>query len=266
MIKSNQISFVLLLSISLLGSCISNKHVVLFQNADLSFDEVSAFDNIDAEYKLQSRDVLAIRIKSIEATAADYLNLEITGSLNNYNGQLSTFMTGFSISDSGYVHIPVLGKIKIGGLTTEEARAYIQRRVDDQLTDATVLINLVSFKISVLGEVRSPGYYHVYNNRGTILDAIALSGGLNDFADRNDVMLIRQKENGSEAIKVDLTDAALLRSPFYYLRPNDALIVKPLAVKHQRSNLANLNIAGVILSGLSTTISIITVIQLLRNP
>lgn len=266
MIQDRRFTLILLLSLGLLSSCISNKHVTLFQNANLSYNKANEFANADSEYKLQARDVLAIRIKSIDPTAADYLNLQTTESSSSYNGQLSTFMTGFSISDSGYIHLPTLGKIKVGGLTIEEARAFLQRRVNnDELINATVLMHLVSFKISVLGEVQSPGYYHIYNNRGSILDALALSGGFQDYANRKEVMLIRQKENGTEAIKLDLTDAGLLKSPYYFLRPNDSIIVPPMQIKHQRSNLANLNIVGIVFSGISSAIALITFIELLKQ-
>jgi len=224
-----------------------------------------SYFNKDYDYRLQPQDVLSVRIKSIETGTSDYLNLEANGSLGSFNGQMTTFLTGFSISDSGYIHLPKLGKLKVGGLTVEESRALIQRRVDEELVDATAIVNLVSFKVSVLGEVASPGYFHIYNNRATILEALAMAGGLNEFANRQEVVLIRQRENGSDAVLLDLTSPDLPQSPYYYLKPNDIVNVRALNVKNQRSNLANLNIFNVSFAAIGTAVSVISLLQLIKQ-
>lgn len=253
------------LLIGSLTSCISNRDVVFFQDAQLSLEEMKAFGNSESEYRIQPKDVLSVQIKTLDPTASDYLNLQQQGGWGGFDGSLTTFLSGFSISDSGYIHLPYLGKIKVDGLTTEEARALIQRRVDEQLLNATVLVSLVSFKVAILGEVNAPGYYYIYNNRGTILDAIALARGMREFADRKHIMLIRQKEDGTEATEIDLTQATTLSSPYYFLKPNDAIIVRPMQLKHQRSNLVNLNIMTATLAGISTAVSIISVIELIKQ-
>lgn len=248
-----------------LSSCISNKESQYFQNGKFSTTEPILLENQNAQYKLQAFDVLSIKVKSQKAETTEYLNMDPSGMFNNPS-PLSVYVNGYSIDEEGYITMPSIGKFKVSGLTTTETRNLIQESVDKTFTNATAFVFLVSFKISIIGEVRNPGYYFVNNNQGNILEALALSGDVNEFANRKEIHLIRQTDKGSEVVLVDMTDPAVMSSPFFYLRPNDAIYVPPLELKNQRSNLANLQIFSVALTALSTAVTLILLIDNINKP
>lgn len=243
-----------------LSSCISLKDTVYFQENEFTKESATIVKNKYPLYKLQKADILSVKIKSLEVENAEFLNVEPQNGFINVNpGAL--FLNGYSIFENGAIYLPLIGSVAVEGLTLDEARSKIQRLVDEYFTDATAIVNLVSFKISVMGEVNRPGYFYVYNNRLTLLEAISLAGDLKEFADRTEITLLRQREDGSEAIILDITDPNVIGSPFYYLKPNDAIYVRPLKQKVKRSNLATLVIVSTVIAVISTGISIIALSQ-----
>ena len=240
-------------------SCISNKKTLLLQGGGFSKTEVTSVPNKAPEYKLQPNDVLSVKIKTLNEDQAKYLTL----SDNTFNvNQISTFLGGYSVTDSGYINIPAIGEVKVGGLSVNKARERIQTLIrSSALKDASVFVNLVSFRVSVLGEVVTPGQFFVYNNQINLMEAVSRVGGFDDFADRSEVHLIRQTPRGEDVIKIDMRSADFLTSPYYYLLPNDVLYVPTLEEKNQRSNLSTLVIVNTVVSTVSATIAILTLID-----
>jgi len=152
-----------------------------------------------------------------------------------------------------------VGTVPVVGLTVDQVEALVQQKVGRFASGANVMVKLVSFKITVLGEVRAPGRYFVYNGQANVLEALGLAGDLNEFGNRQNVKLVRQTDKGSEVVLLDLTDPALLRSPYYYLLPNDALYVEPLKARTSRGNANNL---GIVFAGLSTLVLLLGYIRL----
>lgn len=250
----------LVILVFILPSCLSLQDTVYFQENNFVKGSHTVIKNEYPIYILQKGDILSVKIKSLETDNAEFLNIEPSNGFINVNpGAL--FLNGYSISEDGAIYLPLVGSVTVEGLTLDESRVKIQRIVDDYFTDATVIVNLVSFKISVLGEVNRPGYYYVYNNRLTILEAISLAGDLKDFADRKEITLLRQREDGSEATILDITDPELISSPYYYLRPNDVVYVRPLKQKVKRSNLSTLAVVSAVVAVVSTGISIYALTQ-----
>jgi polysaccharide export outer membrane protein len=143
-------------------------------------------------------------------------------------------------------------------LTIEEAQQRIQTSANKFLNKATVIVKLTSFKVTVLGEVKNPGYLYVYNNQATILEGLGLAGDLTPFANRKNVKLIRQVSTGSQIVMLDLTDAKLLSSDYFFLMPNDVIYVEPLKA---RSDKTNLEILSVVFAGLTTAILILNYVN-----
>lgn len=232
----------------------------MLQGGSFKKGEMTLVSNRPPLYKLQPNDVLSIRIKSLDPEAVEYLSLETEGVFNI--NPASAFMNGYSVNDSGYIYMPALGRMKVGGLTINEARAKIQDRIrQTEVGDATVFLNLVSFKVSVIGEVRRPDQYYVFNNQLTIMEAVSMAGGFTDFADREHVKLIRQTDRGSEVTILDFKDSDLLSSPFFFLQPNDMLVVNALEEKHQRDNLSTLVVINTLVSGISAAVAIVSIIR-----
>jgi len=126
------------------------------------------------------------------------------------------------------------------------------------LKNATVVTKLISYKITVLGEVNNPGYHYVYNNQATLLEALGLAGDLTIFASRKNVKLIRTVPQGTEVVLLDLKDPNLLKSKYFYLMPNDVVYVEPLRARSKRSNLENLTL---LFSAITTAILILNYID-----
>ncbi|MEM6262753.1 MAG: polysaccharide biosynthesis/export family protein [Bacteroidota bacterium] len=250
----------LILALSLSTGCISNKQTVILQDR-IEAGEVATSDSLAAEYSyskpayhLQANDVLDVKVKSVDGRSAGFLNVQGGGNLLN---QLGLYINGYSIDDSGYIYLPAIGKQKVGGLTVNQARSLIQGEVDQSLRNATVFVTLVSFKVSVLGEVKKPGQFFIYQNQVTILDALAQAGDITEFGNRSEVTLVRQIDEGNQAVKLDLTSPKVIASRYYYLQPNDVVYVEPLKTKNARSNLVLMNVFRVIFAAASTAAVII---------
>jgi polysaccharide export outer membrane protein len=255
-----QLSRILLLLLIpfLLSSCYYNKRLVYLQ--DKRFNEISSVSlkNRSTPYVLQSNDVVSVKVKS----ATDREISSIFNITSETIGTSSTpgvlYMDGYSIDNNGNITLPVLGEIMLRGLTLEVARDSVQRRANKYLNQATVLMKLVSFKITVLGEVKNPGYLYVYNNQITVLEALGLAGDLTNFGNRTNIKLIRPTGEGSDVLLLDITDSDFLQSPNFYLMPNDVLYVEPLKARSKRSNL---EVWSVILAAATTAVLVLSYIN-----
>ncbi len=240
-------------------SCISNQDTVYFQSNSWNKNSPTKIINTDFEYRLKPEDVISVRIKSVNAGLTQHMNLEPESNINGYN-DVGLFVNGYSIDSYGQIVMPDLGDIKVGGMTIEEARRVIQTEVNKTIPKATVIVKLVSFRIAVLGEVNQPGYYSIYNTRFTLLEALSMAGDLLEFANREKITLVRQVEDGSDVIILDLTDPDIIANPYYYLKPNDAVYVEPLEIKNKRSNQDNLRIFSVAfgaITAIATTVAVV---------
>lgn len=253
-----------LLSLTMTGcGLLSTKKVNMLQDANSRFKEgeMTLVPNEVVEYRLHPNDVLSVRIKSLDPDQVEYLSLESQAGVFNVN-PAATFMNGYSLNTEGYITMPGIGEIKVGGLTIAEARSKIQERIrQTEVGDATVFVNMVSFKVAIQGEVNNPNQYYVYNNQLTLIEAIAQAGGFTDFADRENVKLLRQTQRGTEVTLINFRSSDLLSSKYYYLQPNDMLVVDAMEEKFERSNLSTLVIINTLVSGITATVAIISVIR-----
>lgn len=240
----------------MLSSCISHKDAVNFQGQNFPPATAKTYPNKRTPYRIQPNDILSIRVKGIDKEAYDFMNLEPEGILNAFN-TASLFVNGYSVNDSGYVYLPVVGSLKVANLTLNETKDLVQKSVNKQLKNTTVFVSMVSFKVSVMGEVKNAGQYYNYNNQLTILEALSLAGDVTDFGNRRNVTLIRQNEMGNEVVKLDLTDPNIVMSRYYYLLPNDIVYVQPLKAKFGRQNAANIGIVASVLTALALIANVV---------
>ncbi|WP_460621806.1 polysaccharide biosynthesis/export family protein [Hymenobacter tenuis] len=251
-------TFLLLpLVLTLVTGCVSQKNLPYLQGRSYNTRTPVVVDNARNAYRIQPGDVLSIRVQSIQPQLNDIFNtMEGRSIFNGDPGNL--FLTGYSVDEAGTINLPTTGRLKLQGLTVEEAQASVQQAVGRLVRDANVLVKLLSFKVTILGEVRNPGRYFVYNAQCTILEGLGLAGDLTEFGNRQNVKLIRQTSKGSETILVNLTDPALLSSPYFYLLPNDALYVEPMKARTDRGNANNL---GLVFSGISALALILSYLK-----
>ena len=237
--------------------CISQRQLPYLQSSSYSFGQPQAVALARPVYHIQPNDVLSIRVQSVQSELNEQFNISDTRNL--FSGDPSTlYLTGYSVNAEGQISLPTVGLLPVGGLTVEQVQALVQKRVSAFANGANVLVKLLSFKLTVLGEVRSPGRYFVYNGQASVLEALGLAGDLTEYGNRQNVKLVRQTPKGSEVVLLDLTNPELLRSPYYYLLPNDALYVEPLKARTSRANANNL---GIVFAGISAIVLLLSYIR-----
>lgn len=232
----------LLPGLLLLSSCVTQRQLPYLQGAGYSKAASVAVTNTRPGYCVQPNDVLSIRVQSPQPEFNDLFN--VADARSTYGSDPGTmFLSGYSVSADGLVALPTVGTLQVAGLDVAAIQVLVQQRVSGFVRGANVMVKLLSFKLTVLGEVRNPGHYFVYNGQATVLEGLGLAGDLTEFGNRQNVKLIRQTPTGSAVVLLDLTDPALLSSPYYYLLPNDALYVEPLRARAARANANNLGLA-----------------------
>lgn len=228
------------------------------QNDRLKETTPTHFSTQFQEYKLQPNDVLSIKVLSVQPELSEQFNIINPNNAFGISGPSSLFLSGYSVNQNGNINLPNVGELKVAGLTTLQAQDLIQRNLNRYMNDATVLVKLISFKISVLGEVRQPGYYYVYNEQANLFEGLGMAGDLTQGASRENIKLIRQKPGGSEVVLLDLKDPNIVQSQYYYLQPNDVIYVEPRTTQIKRENLVVVSAA---LSVISTAVLLINFLK-----
>ncbi len=142
----------------------------------------------------------------------------------------------YIVNADGNIEFPVLGEIHVAGMTTQQLAQYIKEKVSSSVKDPSVKVTLVNFKVNVIGEVNSPHTINVTSEKFSIIDAIAACGDLTDFGKRNNVIVIRENNDGTRAYeRIDLHDTKLFQSPYFYLKQNDIVYVEPNSIKQANS-------------------------------
>ncbi|UNY98383.1 polysaccharide biosynthesis/export family protein [Zhouia spongiae] len=214
-----RVSYVLVLGF-LVISCASREEVVYMQNAK-KFETVVNTDTF--EPKLKVDDILSIHISASDPESVKPFNL-IKGITNTGNPQELDYL----IDKEGNIDFPVLGKVQLVGLTTEQAKEKISGILQkDYLKDPIVNIRIKNFRVTVLGEVNKPGTYTIDSERITIFEALGLAGDLRIKGRRDNVLVIRDFNGTKTYTRVDLTSKALINSPVYYLTQNDVVYIEP---------------------------------------
>lgn len=221
--------------------CVSHKQLLSFQEnlPDTTLVSAKKLPSI----KIQPNDVLGIKVFSTEMELAAPFNITSPQSSENFVNIETIQLSGFLVNQEGTISFPVLGTLKLEGLSIAEARDTIVGRLRQHLTDPIVNLRLLNFRVTVSGEVRSPGAFNVFNERISLLDALALAGDLTDYADRKDVLLVREVDGVQSLNRINLQTADFFQSEFYYLKQNDLIYVKPIkgksgAVQDQTSKIA----------------------------
>ncbi|OYD44522.1 sugar transporter [Sphingobacterium cellulitidis] len=221
----------LVILLSLFSSCASRKDLVYFQPDST---ELHTSYELNAP-KLQAGDILAISVTADDVRATIPFNqvspYNNSGTLQNTN----PFIPTYAIDVNGDIDFPKIGKIKLAGLTRTQALDKLRSEVGRFIVDPGVSMEVKNFKITVLGEVKTPGSFPINNDRITILEALGLAGDLTINGVRNNVLVIREQDGKKEEFRIDLTKKDALNSPVYYLAQNDVIYVEPNGAKIQSS-------------------------------
>lgn len=221
-----------------LGSCGSSKQIAYFQNAD-SLSYAASKGLFDA--KIMPKDLLTITVSTTDPKAATPFNLSVTNTLNA-TGYLSTgagSLQTYLVDNDGFINFPVVGQLKVGGMTKRQCENYIRDKILPYMSkteNPIVTVKMASFKVTVAGEVKAPGVFNVDQEKISVIEALARAGDLTIYGKRGNVLLIREDATGEKSVhRLNLNDANLINSPYYYLQQNDYLYVEPNSVQAKNS-------------------------------
>jgi len=213
-----------------ISSCTPYQSILYLNNIP---DSLKSGSTKLAEYqdpKIQPDDILAITIITIDPQTAAIINqgqYVPQGSLPGTISGASTPISGYLVDKKGEVSLPIVGTVKLAGLTTSEARELIRGKAADYYKEPNVQVRFSNFKITVLGEVAKPSTYIVPNEKNTVLDALGLAGDLTIYGKRDNILLIRDSADTKKYVRLNINSSKILRSPYFYLRQNDVIYVEP---------------------------------------
>ncbi len=242
----------------LLAACTSYKNVPYLQNPEVVNDFGEILPLYDA--KIMPKDLLSITVNTTDPQAAAPFNLRVrrvdrgsrlrvnltvqtplNAALTNINTTTQPTLQQYLVNNSGEIDFPVIGTLRVGGLTKNEAESLIRERLRPYLKEAPIVtVRMANYKISVLGEVARPGSFTIGNEKVNVLEALAMAGDMTIYGLRDNVKLIREDESGKrKIINLDLNNAGIVTSPYYYLKQNDILYVTPNETKAKNSDIGN---------------------------
>ncbi len=216
------------------ASCVTNRKYQLLQKNDVNISNLkpdSIFRKYTVEkfdYKIQTNDIISVRFESLTPKEYDFFNSQTQNAAGN-NGLIGgALLIGDLVDEEGKIPFPVVGKVKVSGLTVFQAQDTLQAIALRYLESPIVKVRLLNYRITFLGEMNREGVVTVSNNRVTLLEAVGLAGGLTDLADKTNLKLIRQKGNTTEIVYLNLQDENFITSPYYYVYQNDIIIAPAL--------------------------------------
>lgn len=258
MLTKKYLNYLLIFLIFLLSSCSVTKKIAYFQDIDAEGRVPLEKEGVFDELTIHTDDILSISIVTIDATTSMPVNQlaaqNVNTPLSSANPAGLSSASGFLVDKNGEIDISVVGKVKVAGLTTYEARELIKTKASVVYRDPNVQVRYANFKVTVLGEVARPSSYVLPNEKVSVLDALGMAGDLTIFGRRENVLLIRVVDGKKKFARLDLNSSQLFNSPFYYLKQNDVIYVEPNKGKAASLNQARTQTFAVIGTALSVLI------------
>ena len=227
---------IIVLCCVVISSCIPHKDIVYLQNKENSINDtiVNNLTEIQKPYRVQVDDILNIRVKALDQDAVRIINPIGDVNLNASSAERAYF-DGFTVDVHGNIRIPSLGYINVLGYTTEAIEKMIEKKLlDEQFKETAnifVTVKLAGLRYTANGEIGKPGSVVLFKERVNIFEAIANAGEIPLTGNKKDVKIIRQYPQGQKVHSLDLTDINVMKSPYYYIQPNDIIYVQPLKQK-----------------------------------
>ena len=244
-----------LLVLAVLPACSSHKDIAYLQEQEGALH--AAADSL-YDARIKPKDLLTITVNTFDREASLPFNLMYpSNSPNGFSNNVGeNIMQKYLVDNDGEIDFPVLGSIKVAGLTKKELEAYLRGRLSVYLKEEPLVnVRMVNYKISVIGEVAHPNTYTITNEKVNVLEALALAGDMTIYGKRKNVKLMREGENGERNVyTIDLTDKNLIHSPYFYLQQNDVLYVEPNRTKMRNSRYSAMT--GQVLTGTSVLVSV----------
>ena len=241
-------------------SCITNKDVVYLQDKGTVPIDSLVLKESSKPYRVQVNDILSINVKALDDELTKIFNPVETTVGAATQGQSSLYFNGFTIDLHGNIKFPILGEINVLGYTIQEiedkVKAELLAQYFKETAELFVTVKLAGLRYTVTGEVEGTGVYTLFQDRVNIIEALANAGDISLTGDRKDVLVIGHFADGQKIHHIDLTDIAAMQSPYYYIQPNDMILVKPLkrkALGAGQTGIQNITTIASILSVLVST-------------
>lgn len=230
-IKLNCNRFVFSFIFLFVNACGPARNITYFSNLKNEGDTTEKISN-KIEPTIQPDDLLSISVSSLNSEANVLFNngvIQSIGSANNTStGKINE---GYLVDKGGNINFPVLGSIRLAGLTKEQATDKMTTEIKNHVKNPIVNIKFLNFRITVIGEVNRPSTFTVPTERINLIEAIGLAGDMSVYGKRENVLLIREKDGIRTTARVNLNDKAVLNSPYFYLQQNDVLYIEPAKIK-----------------------------------
>jgi polysaccharide export outer membrane protein len=210
------------------GSCVARKDLIAFRN--IPERQIAVW----TEPVVQAGDILHIAVYSSNAEAVEPFNLQkniVPGALNAPHQHTLEMFLGYLVDANGTIDFPVLGPLPVAGLTLPQVKDTLQGCLKTYLNEAVVTVRFMNFRITVLGEVNQPGTYTLSSPRVTLLEAIGRAGDLSPYANRTNILHIREQNGQRIYTRINLQSGELFSSPVYYLQQNDIIYIEPNRAK-----------------------------------
>jgi polysaccharide biosynthesis/export protein len=239
-------------------SCTTAKKLTIMQ--DLSSNQTIPGPRPAPIYHIRVKDNIYVGI----ATPDQDLNKMTDPTTNGvslsmaYEGLASKAVNGNTVDLDGNINLPMLGKVPVAGLTLPEAEDTIRAIARQYLKDATIKVRLLSYKVTVLGEVKMPGIYYNYSNYITVLDAISLAQGTTDYAKLADVLVLRPTTGGTKTFSLNLNSKTAVQSAAWYLQPDDVVVLQPGKNKGLQQKLP---LVGIVVGSLSALLLLLNYLK-----
>lgn len=247
--KKSLIKFIsLFIVLHIFSSCKLKEKLVYFNKNSIDSTSKTVFNPI----KIKIDDYLSVHVSDLDNETVSLFNPKLRGD--------NTEEFGYLVDFNGQIALPVIGKISISGLTKEEAELLITSKLKDYLKNPIVQIRILNFKVTVLGDVKSPGTFDIKSQRLSVLDAIGMAGDLKINGLRKNVLVLRDENGIKTEYRLDLTSKSFLSSPVYYLQQNDVVYVEPSFNSRLEGSFLKTN-GQIFVSALAPILSIIIILR-----
>lgn len=263
MLKSNNSFFkkkylLLLVLFSFFSSCTTKKDILYIQTSGNN-----TFENKILDQKIEVNDILSVKIGSLNSESSNVYNIDAMGSGTTTVGtvDVNIALKNYLVNNEGLIILPVLGNIKVSDKTTSELEKFLTKKLIDEghLLEPTVSVRILNSKVTILGEVRSPGTYSFPEKNITLLQALGLAGDLTINGVREDILLIRQDANGKTINHINLTKKDWMNTDLYYIKQNDVIVVNPNNAKIKSAGI--IGNAGALISVISILLTVIVLFK-----
>lgn len=248
--KNTPLVLLVIITQLILTSCATNKKTVYFNDQQ---DAVLQSTNIPVKNVIQPNDLLSIAVTSLNAAATEIFNKPNNSYVSSSSANGGNLQSpGYLVNDEGNIQFPVIGEMKVTGLTTNELRVKITRELVNRklLVDPIVIVRQLNFKVSILGEVSRPTVVNVPSEKISLLEALGLAGDITIYGKKENVMVIREEDGVKKIKRINLNNSEIFGSEYYYLKSNDIVYVEANKAKVAGSTRTS-QLLPIILSALS---------------